>query len=358
MKRRKDGRWVKKIKLPNGSFKFFYSTAETEKKATIDIDKQILTYNTSTEVKEKSLHNFKSVADEMLESQSVNISFATQQNYRYSIAHLQPLYNYAVEEITPMMVQNLLNELGRKKYSKSAMSKVKTTVGLILKHAALKGYHVTNFAQCLKVPKSTPKKVLSPDDVVIEAITKNATTTEFGLWALTLLCTGFRPGEVNALKKGDVDFEKRTIKNTHSVEFIENQPRLKESPKTEAGIRTVPLLDLLYDPLYAHCQQVNANEFIFGGKSPFSKTQLRKRWTAYCLEINHKFTQYQLRHAYALILYRAGVDVKTAQYFLGHTDFSTTMNIYTQFSKEKNLAAAENINSYVNNFFNKALTTF
>jgi len=40
-------------------------------------------------------------------------------------------------------------------------------------------------------------------------------------------------------------------------------------------------------------------------------------------------TPHYFRHNYASILYRSGVDVLTAQRFLGHTDPTTTMRIYT-----------------------------
>ena len=47
------------------------------------------------------------------------------------------------------------------------------------------------------------------------------------------------------------------------------------------------------------------------------------------------FTAHQLRHTYATMLYDAGVDVKTAQDFLGHADPTVTMNIYTHLSSQK-----------------------
>ena len=241
MKQRPDGRWQKKITLPNGSVKFFYSSLDTEIKAKRDIERQILEYNISLDIKKRSAHNFKIIADEMLENQSKIVSYATFQSYKYSIEHMSSLFSLDIENITPIMVQNIINEMGKQQYSKSAMSKFKTTIGLILKHAILLGYNVSNFSTSLKITKTTSEKVLAPDDIVIETITQNANKTEFGLWALTLLCTGLRPGEVNALTLSDIDFSKKTIQITHAVEFIENQPHVKPAPKTENGFRLVPI---------------------------------------------------------------------------------------------------------------------
>ena len=343
MKQRKDGRWVK-LKTIDGKRIPFYSKETTERKALKDIENQLLEYEHQ---KNSKKHSFKSIADEMLEIQSKTVSYATLQSYTHALKHLKTLYDMNIEDVTPMMVQTIINELGAKKYSKSAMSKVKTTIGLILKQAILNGCQVSLFSRSLKIPKTKTKQVLSPDEMVIETITKNATTTEFGMWAFILLYSGLRPGELNGLRKRDIDFNKKIISVNQAVEFIENQPNIKDLTKSEAGIRKVPILDLLYQHLYNQCLNLNDDHLIFGIDKPFSKTQLRKKWNKYCKEIGYKFTQYQLRHAYAFILYRANIDPKTAQYLLGHADFSTTMNIYTQFSKEKNMEAADILNSFV-----------
>ena len=42
-------------------------------------------------------------------------------------------------------------------------------------------------------------------------------------------------------------------------------------------------------------------------------------------------TPYYLRHTYATDLFEMGIDLKTAQYLLGHADIETTANIYTHF---------------------------
>ena len=54
-------------------------------------------------------------------------------------------------------------------------------------------------------------------------------------------------------------------------------------------------------------------------------------------------TPHYFRHNYASILYRSGVDVLTAQRFLGHTDPTTTMRIYTHLAEETELKDAEKV---------------
>ena len=54
-------------------------------------------------------------------------------------------------------------------------------------------------------------------------------------------------------------------------------------------------------------------------------------------------TPYYFRHNYASILYRSGVDVLTALRYLGHTDPTTTMRIYTHLAEETELKDAEKV---------------
>jgi integrase len=46
------------------------------------------------------------------------------------------------------------------------------------------------------------------------------------------------------------------------------------------------------------------------------------------------FTPHQLRHTYATMLYRAGMDAMEAKYQLGHSDIKVTLGIYTHFEKQ------------------------
>lgn len=257
-----------------------------------------------------------------------------------------------IEEITPALVQRLLDDMAKDGNSFSGVSKVKTLTGLIFDYAIVQeGLPIVNFMRSVKIPKFTHKgKIKAPDDVVIDEIVKNADTAYFGLWALSLLCTGYRQGELNALRVWDVDFEKELIFLKNSTVFINNQPVLK-STKTNEDVRITPILDLYRPYLKKLCEGKAKEEFVFGGEKPFTKIQIRKRWDKYCKEIGHNFNGHQLRHAYAKLLYRAGIDPKTMQHLLGHADFKTTMNIYTEFANEVTEKAINKINDFVSSAF-------
>lgn len=59
------------------------------------------------------------------------------------------------------------------------------------------------------------------------------------------------------------------------------------------------------------------------------------------------FTAHQLRHTYATMLYDAGVDVKSAQAFLGHSDLSVTLKVYTHLSNTKKKESIDSLNTFI-----------
>ena len=59
------------------------------------------------------------------------------------------------------------------------------------------------------------------------------------------------------------------------------------------------------------------------------------------------FTPHQLRHTYATMLYRSGVDVMRAKYLLGHTDIKVTLGIYTHLENEDRLAGASELDTFL-----------
>ena len=344
--KRKDGRWHKKIMLPDGKSKYFYSNETTERKAGIDINKQILNYQHTACIHK---HNFKMIAQKMLDRKMDAVSFKTVECYSTAIIHLSCFENENIEDITPIMLTKLLENMAKQGYSYSSINKVKLTFGQIINYAIVyEELNLTNFVSSVRLPKGISKnKISSPEDKVISKIITHAETAFFGMWAMILLCTGMRRGELAALQRKDIDFDNSEIHIWRSVEFINNQAKLKNMPKTNNSIRTVPILGMLCQPLYNMCKDMEPDSFIFGSIKPLSETTIKKSWNKYCRELNINIHQHQLRHAYAKILYRSGVDPKTAQGLLGHANINTTMDIYTDFSKDMSKKSLTQINNFL-----------
>ena len=131
-------------------------------------------------------------------------------------------------------------------------------------------------------------------------------------------------------------------------------------PKTEAGKRTIPMLEevkeaLLMEKAYQEYNKIKCvdtidgvSEFIFlnrMGKVQHQGTlnKALRRIIRDCNEMQldkgekvllPAFSCHSLRHTYTTRLVEAGVNLKVVQSVLGHADFSTTMDIYTTVTNE------------------------
>lgn len=178
-------------------------------------------------------------------------------------------------------------------------------------------------------------------------------------WALYMILTGSRTGEIAAMDPNDILLDKRTIRIDDSVTFGKNQPIRKGTTKTEAGVRDVPICDLLYELVEDSLR--NAKEtslFRMTNGNPITKIGMRRAFETlnrhiekYANETGNEFIAirpHDCRHTYATALYDADVDVKTAQYLLGHKNIQTTLDLYTHLSERKMRKGVKSLVTYLN----------
>lgn len=179
---------------------------------------------------------------------------------------------------------------------------------------------------------------------------------------------GLRRSEVLGLKWDAIDFEKKTITIKHTVTqtTLDGKSVIieKDRTKTKSSYRTLPLVKPFEDALLrkkaeqaenrrlcgkcydkSHLDYINVNEM---GKliTPGFLTQ----HFPLVLERNgmKKIRFHDLRHSCASLLYSNGVALKDIQEWLGHSDISTTSNIYTHLDYSSKVASANAILSLLN----------
>lgn len=182
--------------------------------------------------------------------------------------------------------------------------------------------------------------------------------------AMIAMFCGLRRGEMTALTWNDIDFENGTITVNKSYDFKAGELKL---PKTAAGIRTIPMPQILSDflkveertSIYVCCSKRNKMLTVDGWKRMLESFILdiecengssgrKKHCEPKAVEITFQpFGWHDLRHTYATILYEAGVDVLTAQYLLGHASPQTTMEIYTHLSDAQKDRSIVKLNDFL-----------
>lgn len=310
---------------------------------------------------------FADIAKTWLEDYNPTMSEKWHQRQRLLInKHLIPtLGSMRVCEIKQYHLQMLINGKAKDNYATGTMKQIKQTAARILEVAVQSELILRNVFEKVKVPSVPPRerKALTPKQ--IELINETWETHFMGYPAMIMLYCGLRRGELLALTWGDIDLKKNIISVNKSVEILTNQAIVK-SPKSKAGYRIVPIPTILHDVLL---QVVgDKNDLVCPSRhgEVMTGSAWSSAWYSYMNHLNlycggrnasrskerkqtfEKFTAHMLRHTYATMLYDAGVDVKSAQYFLGHASIELTLSIYTHLTPFKMDQAIGTLNLHLN----------
>lgn len=157
-----------------------------------------------------------------------------------------------------------------------------------------------------------------------------------------LLYSGLRRSEALALSDSDIHFDEGyiNVNKTLVLSKASTSPEIiQDMPKSDSGIRKIPISHYLYPILFNYCQNRTGLLFLSEEGNPLGSSTFRKRWQSMLQKleaVNGKpiaedITPHIFRHTYTSDLVKAGMDIKTAQYLLGHADAKTTLNVYTHF---------------------------
>ncbi|WP_067571756.1 tyrosine-type recombinase/integrase [Nocardia acidivorans] len=139
---------------------------------------------------------------------------------------------------------------------------------------------------------------------------------------LTAWC-GLRSGELKELRRKDVGPEGHTLRVERAVTFRSGET-LVDTPKTEAGSRTVTVPPHLKDAVKEHLSKVRGTEALLfpgpDGKTHMSDWLLRKAVTKAAKEIGKPgLTPHSLRHCGAVWAAQSGATTKELMHRIGHT---------------------------------------
>lgn len=163
-----------------------------------------------------------------------------------------------------------------------------------------------------------------------------------------LLNTGLRISEFCGLTISDLEFDQKRIKVDHQLQRTSQMQYVIQAPKTESGIRYVPMSE----EVVACFRRILANRvapkiepmvdgyagFLFLDKN--DKPMVALHWEKYLEHIIEKYnkiyriqmpkvTPHVCRHTFCSNMAKSGMNPKTLQYIMGHSDISVTLNVYT-----------------------------
>lgn len=319
MTRRKDGLWQEVLTI-NEKKKYFYG------KTKADVLRKLREY----EEQQERGRFFEEVAAEWWEEHEPKLAYNTAKSYKPAKERAELHFKGTpIKSITPPQINAHIKDFSKTHASKTVHTQL-LVYNLIFKYAVEVGDIPYNPARDLSVPSNLKKeKISSPSQEDIIRV-KNSTECTFGMFAYWALYTGMRRGELLALEWKDVDIENRTIMVNKSLYHKNNKPFVK-SPKTKTSIAPIPILDALVSKIHPSSGLVFPND-----KGEYiTETQFQRLWELYCKESGVTATPHQFRHAFATMLFEAGIPPEEAQALLRHAQLSTTMDIYTDLRETK-----------------------
>lgn len=176
-----------------------------------------------------------------------------------------------------------------------------------------------------------------------------------------------RVGEATGLRWEDIDFDNNLIHINHTLVYYDTRTEdgctyAINTPKTEKSNRSIPLLPKVKEALLIEKERQKEfdipqnfevdgySNFVFLNRfgSVFNQGTLNKALKRIIRDCNFEvldgkiasevtlpnFTNHSLRHTFTTRMVESDVNIKVMQEILGHSDVSTTMNIYAEASTE------------------------
>lgn len=231
-----------------------------------------------------------------------------------------------INEIQNIHLQKVLNKQDGK--SKSHVNHVKIAMTALFKDAKKNNIIKNNPALDLDMPEVYEGKRRPLTDNERAVLLTVCETHYAGLWALVMLYCGLRPSEAAALTRDKIDIVNEVLLIDKTISAGDNKIK---PPKTKAGIRTVPIPNVLL-PRLQEALKNNPVGYLFStaNGSALTGDRMCAWWNSIKREMDiamgaevyrnqiiksymaKDLTAYCLRHTYCTDLERAGISLPTA----------------------------------------------
>lgn len=289
---------------------------------------------------------FKSVVELWQADKQQFVKKSTFAAYSLLIAnHLLPAFSEA-NDISEEDVQQFVFKKLKEGLSQKSVKDILIVLKMILRYGAK--HNLMEHRQIeIRFPTERERQeveVLSKANQrkIMEFVKSNFTFQNLGIYIC--LSAGLRIGEVCALTWNDIDAEQgviyvtKTIQRIYLVGEIEKRTEvIIDTPKSKNSIREIPMTKELLRMVKPLKKVVNSSFFVLtNSAAPTEPRTYRNYYKRLMKQLDIPALKFHgLRHSFATRCIESNCDYKTVSVLLGHSNISTTLNLYVHPNMEQ-----------------------
>ena len=300
---------------------------------------------------------FKELVNIWLEEKKKYVKISTYSTYSFIVSkHLLPYFD-CKEKISSEIIQRFISEKCEDKLNHKFIKDILIVLEMILKFGNEKKIYKTSELKYY-LPKQICTNKIKCFDVesqkrIATYLKSNFSFKNFGIYLC--LYTGIRIGELCALKFSDISCSDGTLTINKtlqrvSVKNLDNKKTkiIIDVPKTASSNREIPLPNAIIEIIKNLKGVVNNENYILSNSNKAIEPRTYRNYYRKVLNsIGISYIKFHgLRHSFATRLIESNCDYKTVSALLGHSNVSTTLNIYVHPSfdqKKKCIDKIENM---------------
>lgn len=281
----------------------------------------------------------------LAESAAPRIAPRTLEGYRASLDKwVRPaLGARRLDQLRPLDIQGLYTRI-HETASAHAVVHTHRPLSAALRQAVRWRMLPSNPAEGVRLPREPRREMCALTAPQAAALQRELSTRRRGLVFVFALATGMRPGEIQALRWADLDFEHGAASVRQSLVLLKGGAWEFGEPKTKLSRRTIPLPAQLVTALRRHraaqaehrLQLGDAYldlDLVFASETggPLDAQNLAQRVLKKALKaagLPDRFRFYDCRHTCATLLLQAGENPKVVSERLGHSTIAFTLERY------------------------------